>query len=90
VGLIVYIARILIVSPLQCVGRAIRNKSDYGIMMFADKVLESRYNCCHVCNLIELVVYRITIIPLQRYGRVDKRGKLPKWIQVMTYNCLLS
>jgi DNA excision repair protein ERCC-2 len=37
----------------QCVGRAIRGKTDYGIMCFAD----------------------------QRYARMDKRGKLPKWIQ---------
>ncbi|CAE1139024.1 ERCC2 [Acanthosepion pharaonis] len=37
----------------QCVGRALRGKTDYGIMLFADK----------------------------RYARVDKRGKLPLWIQ---------
>ncbi|XP_033127767.1 general transcription and DNA repair factor IIH helicase subunit XPD-like [Anneissia japonica] len=37
----------------QCVGRAMRGKTDYGIMVFADK----------------------------RFGRGDKRGKLPKWIQ---------
>lgn len=37
----------------QCVGRALRGKTDYGIMIFADK----------------------------RYARVDKRGKLPLWIQ---------
>lgn len=37
----------------QCVGRALRGKTDYGIMLFADK----------------------------RYSRVDKRGKLPLWIQ---------
>lgn len=37
----------------QCVGRAIRGKTDYGIMVFADK----------------------------RFSRIDKRGKLPKWIQ---------
>lgn len=37
----------------QCVGRAIRGKTDYGIMVFADK----------------------------RFFKVDKRGKLPKWIQ---------
>lgn len=37
----------------QCVGRAIRGKMDYGIMVFADK----------------------------RFGRIDKRSKLPKWIQ---------
>ena len=38
----------------QCVGRALRGKTDYGIMVFADK----------------------------RFSRSDKRGKLPKWIQV--------
>ncbi|XP_068684065.1 general transcription and DNA repair factor IIH helicase subunit XPD-like isoform X2 [Montipora foliosa] len=37
----------------QCVGRAIRGKTDYGIMVFADK----------------------------RFFKVDKRSKLPKWIQ---------
>lgn len=37
----------------QCVGRALRGKTDYGIMIFADK----------------------------RFGRHDKRSKLPKWIQ---------
>lgn len=37
----------------QCVGRALRGKTDYGLMIFADK----------------------------RYSRLDKRGKLPKWIQ---------
>ncbi|ELU01094.1 hypothetical protein CAPTEDRAFT_167887 [Capitella teleta] len=37
----------------QCVGRALRGKTDYGIMIFADK----------------------------RFGRADKRQKLPRWIQ---------
>ncbi|XP_040578679.1 general transcription and DNA repair factor IIH helicase subunit XPD [Lepeophtheirus salmonis] len=37
----------------QCVGRALRGKTDYGIMIFADK----------------------------RFGRNDKKSKLPKWIQ---------
>ncbi|PVU96684.1 hypothetical protein BB559_002304 [Furculomyces boomerangus] len=36
----------------QCVGRVLRGKSDYGLMIFADK----------------------------RYGRIDKRSKLPQWI----------
>ena len=36
----------------QCVGRVIRSKQDYGLMIFAD----------------------------QRFSRVDKRNKLPKWI----------
>ncbi|KAF6199305.1 hypothetical protein GE061_007331 [Apolygus lucorum] len=48
----------------QCVGRAIRGKTDYGIMIFADK----------------------------RFGRIDKRSKLPKWIQehLSDYLCNLS
>ncbi|XP_064403887.1 general transcription and DNA repair factor IIH helicase subunit XPD-like [Halichondria panicea] len=37
----------------QCVGRVLRGKTDYGIMLLADK----------------------------RYGRHDKRSKLPLWIQ---------
>ncbi|KAK2161713.1 hypothetical protein LSH36_111g05059 [Paralvinella palmiformis] len=37
----------------QCVGRALRGKTDYGILVFADK----------------------------RFGRADKRQKLPRWIQ---------
>ncbi|XP_064622367.1 general transcription and DNA repair factor IIH helicase subunit XPD-like [Lineus longissimus] len=37
----------------QCLGRVMRGKTDYGIMVLADK----------------------------RFGRYDKRGKLPKWIQ---------
>ncbi|CAG0887361.1 unnamed protein product, partial [Darwinula stevensoni] len=37
----------------QCVGRVLRGKTDYGIMVFADK----------------------------RFARVDKKGKLPRWIQ---------
>eukprot|EP00026_Physarum_polycephalum_P003399 Phypoly_transcript_03410.p1 GENE.Phypoly_transcript_03410~~Phypoly_transcript_03410.p1 ORF type:complete len:721 (+),score=86.18 Phypoly_transcript_03410:291-2165(+) len=40
-------------TTAQCVGRVIRGKSDYGIMVFADK----------------------------RYNRLDKRGKLPQWVQ---------
>ena len=36
----------------QCVGRVLRGKTDYGLMVFADK----------------------------RFGRADKRTKLPKWI----------
>jgi DNA excision repair protein ERCC-2 len=37
----------------QCLGRVLRGKDDYGIMVLADK----------------------------RFGRTDKRAKLPKWIQ---------
>uniref|UniRef100_A0A914Y5D2 General transcription and DNA repair factor IIH helicase subunit XPD n=1 Tax=Panagrolaimus superbus TaxID=310955 RepID=A0A914Y5D2_9BILA len=37
----------------QCVGRAIRGKTDYGVLVFADR----------------------------RFGKIDKRTKLPRWIQ---------
>uniref|UniRef100_A0AC34QE46 ATP-dependent helicase C-terminal domain-containing protein n=1 Tax=Panagrolaimus sp. JU765 TaxID=591449 RepID=A0AC34QE46_9BILA len=37
----------------QCVGRAIRGKTDYGVLVFADR----------------------------RFGKLDKRTKLPRWIQ---------
>eukprot|EP00095_Tigriopus_kingsejongensis_P006022 snap_masked-scaffold671_size114370-processed-gene-0.21 protein:Tk06022 transcript:snap_masked-scaffold671_size114370-processed-gene-0.21-mRNA-1 annotation:"tfiih basal transcription factor complex helicase subunit" len=40
-------------NAAQCVGRALRGKTDYGVMIFADK----------------------------RFARIDKKGKLPKWIQ---------
>ena len=40
----------------QCLGRVLRGKTDYGIMILADK----------------------------RFSRNDKRGKLPKWMQVVT------
>ncbi|XP_070578427.1 general transcription and DNA repair factor IIH helicase subunit XPD-like [Ptychodera flava] len=46
----------------QCVGRAMRGKTDYGIMVFADK----------------------------RFSRMDKRGKLPKWIQEHLKDSLLN
>lgn len=60
----------------QCVGRVIRGKTDYGLMIFADKVRNVRVN--HQ--------------PLKRYNRVDKRSKLPQWIAdfAVTNNLNLS
>ncbi len=49
-------------TAAQCVGRVIRGKTDYGLMIFADKVS---------------LHYFMTV---KRYNRMDKRGKLPKWI----------
>lgn len=48
----------------QCLGRVIRGKDDYGLMILADK----------------------------RYGRWDKRSKLPRWINesITDYNLDLS
>ncbi len=56
----------------QCVGRAIRGKTDYGIMCFADsvRVLECNLSCIHCHASV-----------FQRYSRADKRAKLPQWIQ---------
>lgn len=67
----------------QCVGRAIRGKTDYGLMIFADKV-----KVCHCIKCLvdlRLVVSCQLVKPSvshpQRYARADKRGKLPRWIQ---------
>ncbi|KAF8821311.1 Dna excision repair helicase [Cardiosporidium cionae] len=46
----------------QCVGRVIRSKADYGLMVFADS----------------------------RYCRLDKRSKLPPWIQKFLENSHLA
>lgn len=78
----------------QCVGRAIRGKTDYGIMVFADKVnlfwLRIVFIQCPKINAkIFLKRYsssmsfllHFSYIILQRFSRIDKRSKLPKWIQ---------
>ena len=80
----------------QCVGRAIRGKTDYGLMVFADKV--------RVLGPPPTRLFRQSFprwggpgrgcpgspcqgpdsLPLahsQRFARADKRGKLPRWIQ---------
>ena len=51
----------------QCVGRVLRGKTDWGLMVFADKVSSLRLE-------IDLVT------DSQRFARQDKRSKLPKWI----------
>lgn len=61
----------------QCVGRVIRSKSDYGLMIFADEVPES-----HAISVL--------ISSLQRYSRIDKRRKLPQWITQYIDNAHLS
>ena len=58
----------------QCVGRIIRGKSDYGLMVFADKVTNSSK-----CLLHELI--SLTSSASQRYSRADKKDKLPAWIR---------
>lgn len=67
----------------QCVGRAIRGKTDYGLMIFADKVNIS--SLCSMSGWLRLGVSFQLLKPSgshpQRYARADKRGKLPRWIQ---------
>ncbi len=46
----------------QCVGRVLRGKTDYGLMILADK----------------------------RFARIDKRGRLPKWIQEHLRDSMLN
>lgn len=66
----------------QCVGRAIRGKTDYGLMIFADKVCETRTPAQFSLHA-RLVTNRRNgcVCAPQRYARADKRGKLPRWIQ---------
>lgn len=70
----------------QCVGRAIRGKTDYGLMIFADKVsshLRPDWSGRRelLRKLAEEGVPLSSPPCLQRYARADKRGKLPRWIQ---------
>ncbi|CAE6511143.1 unnamed protein product [Rhizoctonia solani] len=58
-------------NAAQCVGRVLRGKTDWGIMVFADKASTT------------LPSERMSLIGpdhLQRFARADKRSKLPRWI----------
>lgn len=77
----------------QCVGRAIRGKTDYGLMVFADKVgFGAPGTLVQLAQLPHRVqgspraawvpTWGLMSLPLlQRFARADKRGKLPRWIQ---------
>jgi DNA excision repair protein ERCC-2 len=54
----------------QCVGRVLRGKTDWGLMIFADKV---SYADGIICVIGELADGK-------RFARQDKRSKLPLWI----------
>lgn len=41
----------------QCVGRAIRGKTDYGIMVFADKVTIIIINCTSLLVIDSLTIF---------------------------------
>lgn len=76
----------------QCVGRAIRGKTDYGLMVFADKV-ELRallgtpaypiplHHRDRVVGSLDSNLGWLSPPFSQRFSRADKRGKLPRWIQ---------
>lgn len=55
-------------NAAQCVGRVLRGKTDWGLMIFADKV-RLRYSPQCKCSK-----------SAQRFARADKRAKLPRWI----------
>lgn len=57
----------------QCVGRVLRGKTDWGLMVFADKVRKEG------CSLRILFTYDASP-DAQRFARQDKRAKLPRWI----------
>ena len=55
-------------NAAQCVGRVLRGKTDWGLMVFADKV-----------RRLHGVSSAYADWP-QRFARADKRAKLPRWI----------
>lgn len=55
----------------QCVGRVLRGKTDYGLMVFCDKV-----RCRGLC----VSMHSLMVVATQRFAKADKRAKLPKWI----------
>lgn len=74
----------------QCVGRAIRGKTDYGLMVFADKVgfglAQPGCSPHHHPDVEGWAGQGPDTFPLspassKRFARADKRGKLPRWIQ---------
>ena len=58
-------------NAAQCVGRVLRGKTDWGLMIFADKVALVLFNNNHTF---------LTGSVLKRFARADKRAKLPRWI----------
>ena len=72
-------------TAAQCVGRVLRGKTDWGLMIFADRVsLRIRDTCCFISHNVffwEFSYFRFRFrFRWQRFARADKRSKLPKWI----------
>ncbi|KAG6376143.1 hypothetical protein JVT61DRAFT_2117 [Boletus reticuloceps] len=57
-------------NAAQCVGRVLRGKTDWGLMVFADKVGYMTSCFDSIANPSRT----------QRFARADKRAKLPRWI----------
>ena len=72
----------------QCVGRAVRGKTDYGIMIFADKVTIVLY-FSFIKLQINLNLISLYLCP-KRFSRSDKLKKLPKWIQEHLVDAVLN
>lgn len=82
-------------NAAQCVGRVLRGKTDWGLMVFADKVRFSlQRRKWHPMErrawATSLYVTNFsfgTCLTIQRFARADKRAKLPRWInQYITEN----
>lgn len=63
-------------NAAQCVGRVLRGKTDWGLMVFADKVRR-------IASSFHAIVPQrshFNFDSVQRFARADKRAKLPRWI----------
>ncbi len=63
----------------QCVGRIIRSKRDYGIIVFAGEPGMRHYKAVKHWHEARLRHHRF--FADRRYGNHDKRSKLPAWVQ---------
>ena len=59
-------------NAAQCVGRVLRGKTDWGLMVFADNV-----GCLPT---LSAGCYTNKLYHVKRFARADKRAKLPRWI----------
>ena len=72
-------------NAAQCVGRVLRGKTDWGLMVFADKVCAAP-GAVRGCRTVALTPPLLlpALPPFarapQRFARADKRAKLPRWI----------
>jgi DNA excision repair protein ERCC-2 len=65
-------------TAAQCVGRVLRGKTDWGLMILADRVSVAKEALLSYVSLTHTFVF--SSISWQRFARADKRSKLPKWI----------